>query len=475
VRGGGKHEGAASAQNALFPITRKRNRKHMIRSIHPLVRISLAAFVLGAAVAARADAITDANANAAAAAVAACLAPDGNPLHESRLYAMVHLAAHDAVNAIHRRSHPYAYQAVAEAGTSAESAVAAAAHDVLVSQIPLAFVPPECANAGIARAEADYARALAKIANGPAKDKGIALGKAAAAATIARRANDGSTAPVVDPNFPQGTRPGQWRFTPGSPPIAFASHWGEVKPFALKDAAQFRPGPPLAVSCADNAHDCRRYAADLEEVRRLGSDGVSAPSARTPEQTEIAIFWMESSPLAWNRIARNVSAAQGLDLVANARLFALLNVAQADGYVASWATKFQYRFWRPVTAVREGDNDGNPGTTGDAGWMSLRPTPPVPDYESAHAVQGGAAAQVMKRVFGRDSIAFSNCSRTLPAGSTCDDPNPVWRKFRSFDEAAAENGDSRVYIGFHFRDAVEKGLKHGEQIGQWVVDHALEH
>jgi hypothetical protein len=390
---------------------------------------------------------------------------------------MLHLAAHDAVNAIKPYSRPYAYHAVARAGTSAEAAVAAAARDVLVSQIALSGVSPQCVSAGTARVEADYAKALAAIADGAPKTQGIALGQAAAAAVIARRVNDGSDTPLVDPNFAQGSAPGQWRFTPGSPPIAFAAGWGQVKPFVLRDAAQFRPGPPLAVNCdghPNNAHGCRKYAADLEEVRRLGSDGVSAPSARTPDQTEIALFWTESSPTAWNRMARSVSASQGLDLWQNARLFGLLNVAEADGYVASWATKYHYRFWRPVTAIREAANDGNPGTTGDSGWMSLRPTPPIPDYESGHAVQGAAVAQVMKRVFGRDNIAFSACSLSLLAGNNCNDGNPVRRNFHGFHEAAEENGESRVLIGFHFRDAVEKGLKHGRQIGDWAVDHTLE-
>ena len=442
---------------------------------------SLAALTLCAAVgAARADAVTDWSANAGAAALAACIAPSDDPLHESRLYAMLHLAVHDALNAIERRSRPYAYDAPAPAGTSIAAAVAAAARDVLVSQIALigAPFPPACAGAGIARAEADYTAALAAVADGAAKTQGIALGQAAAAAVIARRANDGSGTPLVDPNFLQGTAPGQWRFTPGSPPVAFAAGWAQVTPFAMRDAAQFRPGPPLAVVCEggqpNNADGCRKYAADVEEVRRLGSDGVSAPSARSAEQTEIALFWVESSPLAWNRIACGVSAAQGLDAWQNARLVGLLNVAMADGYIASFSTKYHYRFWRPVTAIREAANDDNPGTTADAGWMSLRPTPPIPDYESAHAVEGAAAAQVMKRVFGRDNIAFSACSLTLPDGGKCSDAKPVMRTFRSFDQAADENGVSRIYVGFHFRDAVEKGLKHGRQIGEWAVDQVLQ-
>ena len=434
--------------------------------------------LLAASGAAHADAITDWNAHANAAAVAACIVPGGNPLHESRLYAMLHLAAHDAVNAIERRSRPYAYQAPARPGTSAEAAVAAAARDVLVSQIATAGVAPECVTAGTARVEADYASAIATLADGPAKAQGIALGRAAAAAVIAKRRNDGSTDPLVDPNFAQGKAPGQWRFTPGSPPIAFGAGWGQVKPFVLHDAAQFRPSQPLAVTCESphpvHAKACRAYAANLEEVRRLGSDGVSAPTERSAEQTEIALFWMESSPTAWNRTARSVSAARGLDLWQNARLFGLLNAALADGYVASWATKYQYRFWRPVTAIREAANDGNPGTTGDPAWTPLRPTPPVPDYESAHAVEGAAAAEVMRSVFGRDDIAFDACSLSLPEGSTCGDAKPVRRHFRGFEQAAVENGNSRIYIGYHFRDAVEKGLRHGQQIGRWAVDHSLE-
>jgi hypothetical protein len=428
---------------------------------------------------ARADAVTDWNANAGAAALAACIAPADNPLHESRLYAMLHLAVHDALNAIQRRSRPYVYDATAAAGTSADAAVAAAARGVLVSELAKigAPFPPTCAAAGIARAETDYAAALAVLADGTAKTAGIALGQAAAASVIAARAGDGSDTPLVDPAFAQGTLPGQWRFTPNSPPIAFAVGWGQVKPFALDDAAQFRPRSPLGVDCQgkpmNNRDGCRRYAAEVDEVRRFGGDGVSRPSERSAEQTEIALFWVESSPLAWNRIARTVSAAEKLDLWQNARLFGLLNMALADGYVASFSTKYHYLFWRPVTAIREASADGNPATVPDPAWMSLRPTPPIPDYESAHAVQGAAAARVMASFLGRDKIGFSACSLTLPAGSTCSDASAVWRHFRSFSQAADENGVSRIYVGFHFRDAVEKGLQHGRRIGEWTVERQL--
>lgn len=437
----------------------------------------LAAVIGLCAPGAHADAVTDWNANAGAAASAACLAPapDGNPLHESRLYAMVHLAVHDAVNAIDRQARAYAFAGPAPHGASVEAAVAAAAHDVLVSQIPRTGVSAQCASAGVARADSDFADALARMAQGAAKQQGIVVGRAAAAAIVAKRTNDGSDAPLIDPNYPQGTQPGQWRFTPGSPPIAFGAGWGTVKPFALKDATQFRPGAPMRVSCdGPGAADCSRYAKDLEEIRRLGSDGVSAPTARTPEQTEIALFWLESSPYSWNRIARTLSAANRLDLHQNARLFALLNAAQADGYIASWATKFHYGFWRPVTAIREAAKDNNPGTTVDPNWMSLAPTPPVPDYESGHAVQGAVAAQVIKKVLGpRATTAFSACSNSLPAGR-CSDANPVRRRFDSIDQAALENGESRILIGYHFRDAVEKGLTEGRQIADWTVRSILE-
>jgi len=443
-----------------------------------ILRLLFGTASLWLAASAHADAVVDWNQRANAAAVAACIVPGENPLHESRLYAMVHLAIHDALNAIQRRSRPYAYNAKARSGTSSDAAVAASARDVLVSQIPLSGVPPECVAAGVARVEADYAAALQTIPEGTAKTQGVNLGQAAAAAIIALRAHDGSDTKLVDPDFPQGTALGQWRFTPGSPPIAFAPDWGKVKTFALRDAQQFQPEPPLPVRCdvqrMRQDDGCQRYAADVEEVRRLGGDGVGTATARSADQTEIALFWMESSPSAWNRIARNVTTRRRLEPWQNARLFALLNVAQADGYIASWAAKFHYRFWRPITAIREAAVDGNPGTTAEPNWMSLRPTPPVPDYESAHAVQGAAAAEVMKQVFAHNHVLFSACSLSLPNGNRCSDESPVLRTFRSFDEAAAENGASRVYIGFHFRDAVDKGLVRGRQIAHWTVEHTLQ-
>ena len=415
----------------------------------------------------RSDAVSTWNANAGDAALAACLAPANNPLHESRLYAAMHLAVHDALNAIERRSRPYAFATQRPLpGASLEAAVAAAARDVLV---PLLEELPEgfsgCVPAAVASVETDYAAALAALTDDRAKQQGIQLGRAAAATILAVRTGDGADTPLVDDKYPQGDAPGEYRFTPGFD-FAFAPGWADVTPFVLRDSSQFRADPPYGVTT-------RRYAADFAEVKRLGGDGVTTPSDRTAEQTEIARFWAESSPLQWNRIARNVSASTRLDPWAQARLFGLLNMALADGYIGSFETKYFYDYWRPVTAIRQAGTDGNPNTRADPTWTPLEPTPPIPDHDSAHSVEGGAAAEVMRRFFGTDRIAFRTCSLTLAAGSTCADLAPVTRRYDSFSEAADENGLSRILIGFHFRNAVEDGIEHGRRIGARAVGRFL--
>jgi hypothetical protein len=397
------------------------------------------------------------NANAGRAALAACIAPGDDPLHETRMYAMMHVAIHDALNAIDRRSRPYAFNATALAGVSADAAVAAAARDVLVAaiaEIPAPF-PQACLDAGIASVEADYAAALSLIPAGPAKTAGIALGRASAAAIVARRVGDGSDTPLLDFGFPQGSEPGEWRFTDA--PFAFAPGWGKVKPFVLQHANQFRPAAPYPVTS-------RPYTADFEEVKRRGGDDVTTPSDRTPDETEAGRFWLESSPLMWNRIARDVAERRGLDEWQAARLFGLLNMAMADGYIASWRVKFDFLFWRPVTAIRTADTDGNRNTTADPTWTPLQPTYPMPDHDSAHSVEGGAAAEVLKRFFGTDNISFATCSFTLLAGSRCTDAVPITRSFDTFTEAAEENGLSRILVGIHFRRATDQGIRHGRKI-----------
>jgi hypothetical protein len=417
------------------------------------------------AAAAPAEVVSAWNERAAGAlSVPGCLAPANDPIHESRIYAVMHLAVHDALNAIERRSRAYAYRPVHTLpSASPDAAVAAAARDALVALI--AELPGDFATAcapGIAQVEADYAAAVAAIPPGGERAAGLRVGRAAAAAILAARARDGSAeAPLVNPDFPQGTRPGEWRFTPGFA-FAFLPTWGEVTPFALRNASQFRPAPPYPV-------DSKRYADDFNEVKRLGGE----TSARTPEQTEIARFWLENSPLQWNRIARTVATGSHLDAWDSARLFGLLNIALADGYIATFAAKYQYRFWRPVTAIRAADTDGNRWTSADPGWTPLAPTPPIPDHDSGHALEGGAAAQVLTRFFGTDRAKFAVCSHTLPAGAMCTDASPVLRSYTRFSQARDENAVSRILVGFHFRKAVEDGTAHGRRIGDLVADRFL--
>ncbi len=401
-------------------------------------------------------------------AIAACLSPGNDPLHESRMYAMTSLAAHDALNAIHRRYDTYASRPHPGRGADPGAAVAAASRAALlatVTALPEAFA--DCRAPAEQIIEDAYAAELAMVPDGRSEDRGVALGTAAAEAVIATRVGDGSDTPlfVDETGYEQGTEPGQWRFTPDRP-FAFAPGWVDVRPFALRGTSALHVEPPYPLKS-------RAYARDLAEVKRLGGDGVTTPSGRTPDQTEAARFWIESSPLQWNRIARTVAVKRGLDLWDSARMFALLDMALADGYVASWTVKYDLAFWRPVTAIREADTDGNKRTSADPTWTPLDTTPPIPDHDSAHGVQGGAAAQVLAGVLGRDAVRFSTCSLTLPEGQQCDDASPTLRSYASFSQAATENANSRVWVGYHFRHASLVGLAHGRQVGSQVLRQML--
>ena len=226
-----------------------------------------------------------------------------------------------------------------------------------------------------------------------------------------------------------------------------------MTPFVLSSSTQYRPPAPYDLGS-------RKYAADFKEVKSLGA--VNSVT-RTNDQTEIARFWVEGSPQGWNRIARTISARQGLDLWQNARLFGLLNLASADAYIVDFENKYFYEFWRPISAIRAADTDGNPGTTADPTWDSLVGTPPAPDYPSGHSGQGGAMSEVLARFFG-DAISFTTTSTTQPG---------VTRSFSSFSRAAQENGNSRIYIGFHFRHAVTQGIKLGGKVGKVAFNHYL--
>ena len=389
-----------------------------------------------------------------------------NPLFESRIYAMTHAATHDALNAIDRRYRPYALVGHVTPGASPEAAVATAAHHVLVNQFNLLLALGHISLPQQPMFDAAYNASLALIADGPAKTLGIMVGTSAATAILTLRANDGWDKQVfLDFGYPQGTAPGEFRFVPGTN-FAFLPTWGNLPPFVLFRADQYRPGPPYRI-------DSKRYAEDFNEIKALGGDGMTTPSARTPDQTQIALLWLESSPLGWNRIARLVGGARKLGLWENARLLGLINLALADGYIANFDTKAHYNRWRPITAIREAATDGNPDTGADPTWTPLAATPAGPEYDSGHSLEGGAASQIMQEFFGTDNIGFTTCSTTLPAGSTCNDPHPVTRTFTSFSQAAEENALSRILVGYHFRNAINHGLAHGRKLGHHTFVHYL--
>jgi len=365
-----------------------------------------------------------------------------DPLTESRLLASLHLAMHDALNAIDGRYEPYRAGTAEAPGASASIAVAAAAHSVLVTLLPSS------------QAAADAALTATVTADGGVDGAamGLSTGRAAAQLILAERKDDGTD---VQASWPPGTKAGAYRPTPPESHPAFLPRWGKVAPFTLRSAAQFRPAPYPALSSV-------AYAADVAEVRAIGR---AASATRTAEQTEIAKYWYEHSTQGWNRIAREVAARRTLDLWESARLFALLHTAMADGFIAGFEAKYYYNLWRPVTAIREAAHDGNSATSADRTWLSLLSTPPVPDYPSTHTVLGAAAAAVLARFFETDFVEFSMTSGAPYAGIT--------RRFWSFSEAAQENGSSRVLAGIHFRSAVRAGYQQGEAIGAWTVGAIL--
>jgi hypothetical protein len=382
-----------------------------------------------------------------------------NPIIQSRTMTMVHLAMHDALNAIAQRYEPYVFHRRAERGTAPAAAIATATRDVLAALLPNYGTAAQRQKAQEMLDQA-YAAALSKTPDSPQKGHGIAIGRAAATAMLTARKNDGADR---KPSYSPRTAAGHWRPhpnpVPANPPIADAAlapgnwpailpQWAEVTPFVMTTPWQFRlPGPPALAS--------EQYARDFNEVRRLGG---KTSADRTAPQAEIAHYWYESSPAGWSRIARVVAAQRGSDVWDSARLLALVNAAIADGYIAGADTRYLYDFWRPVTAIRAAETDGNDATAVDGAWESFLNTPPLPDYPSTHSVAGGAAAVVLARFFGSDQVAFTMTSGPPFAGIT--------RSFSSFSQAAQENADSRVYAGIHFRTACQDGIKLGESIGR---------
>jgi hypothetical protein len=401
-------------------------------------------------------------------AVQATATAGENAIVQSRSLAIVQVAIHDALNAIDPRYERYVFQGRAQAGASVDAAIAAAARNALVGAIAVGALPfpqfgtPALQAAAIAQVDASYAATLAGIPDGLAKSDGIAIGMAAAAAVVALRTTDHATTPVA---YTPGTRPGDWQPTPNPVPFdppAAADHlpavlagWGHVTPFVLRRTDQFRaPGPPRLSG--------RRYARDYNEMKMVGAKNSASRSA---EQSSIARFWYEGAGVGWNRIARNIAILRRLDAWDEARLLAIMNLAQVDGTIASFDTKYAFNFWRPVTAIRAGDSDGNDDTIGDPAWETFLNTPAFPDYTSTHSVLGGAAAEVLRRFFHDDEVSFTTTSGAPFAGIT--------RSFASFSQAAHENGESRIYAGIHFRSAVEDGIKQGKKIGRFAFEHFL--
>ena len=406
------------------------------------------------------------NENAGKAAVAACISPVDAPLHESRLYAMTHVAIHDALNAIDRRSRPYAYRGRAQRSLARRRGRRGGSRRAGPGPGQLATLAPAGASAPASRAsKRTTSPRSAPSRDGPRQARGVAVGQAAADAILDLRAGTAPTRLLLGSRLPAGHRAGRVPLH-ARHHFAFAPGWGEVTPFVLRDSAQFRPGPPHAVT----EPALRRR---LQRGQGLGGDGVTTPSARTAEQTEIALFWVESSPLQWNRIARTVAADGRLDPWEQARLFGLLNMALADGYIGSS---------RPSTTTTTGGRSPRSSSRRRTATRTRTPTragrrsgrrPRSRTTTRAHAVEGGAGRAVLQRFFGTDRIRFATCSTTLPAGSNCDDAVARVPAYRSFSQAAEENGVSRILVGFHFREAVEVGIEHGRKIGERAVDRFM--
>jgi hypothetical protein len=358
-----------------------------------------------------------------------------NPMAHSRILSILHASIHDAVNAIDRRFEAYTPGVAAAPGASLEAAVAAAARDVLAVHVP----------EQAALVESAYARSLSRIRDRAAKNAGIAVGRAAAAANMLRREGDGSEGGAVPVYVP---RPGagEYQFTP---PFDFAAQpsWGRVKPFIIELGEHALDGPYNLHSVA--------YARDFGYVKAIGSID---SRIRTAEQSEIARFWYEDSTLGWNRIANTAIRQQKLDTWSAARAFALVNFAMADGFIAGFDAKYRFRFWRPETAIRADAVDGE--SVEAANWKPFLITPPVPDYPSTHTVLGWAAAEVLSDVLG-DRVRFKADSLTLPG---------VTRHYKGFSAAAQENGLSRIYAGIHFGLAVKDGRRQGRSIGRAVAE-----
>ena len=375
-----------------------------------------------------------------------------NAIIASHATSMMHIAIHDALNSIDRRYAPYIYEPRSEAGALPEAAIAR-------PRAWCSWMSSRRSRSSTRRRGPRPSRSSRRLTRRRSrawrresgKAQGIAAGEAAAKAVLNLRKDDKRSA-VID--YKPGNEPGKWRPhpnpQPANPPIdnpekaagnapAVLPHWATVTPFTMAAPWQFRMDPPPALNT-------EVYARDFEEVKKIGS---KTSETRTPEQTEIAKAWYDGSPHHWSRIARIVGTERKLDRWDSARLMALVNMAVADGYIAGADTRYLYGYWRPVTAIRAADTDGNDATQPDPAWESFLNTPALPDYPSTHSVCSGAATAVLAGFFGSDAVAFS-----VPSGP----PFPgITRSFKSFTDSAKEICDSRIYDGSPLPDGVHRG------------------
>jgi hypothetical protein len=359
------------------------------------------------------------------------------PQVQGRSFAMVHGAVYDAVNAIAGKPYqPYLVAPAANGSESMDAAVATAAFRVLSSLFPEQQ----------ATLQAQYDDFLAAVPDGTSKQRGITVGGQAAAAMIASRQDDGAFGVET---WTEGTQPGQWRPTP--PSFASQGWWvGHVKPFLLPSPSMFRTsGPPALTSAA--------YARDFNEVKQVGA---ANSTTRTADQTDAARWWHDRHLAEWE-IKRQLATTQGLDTLQAARMFAMVDLTEADAVIACYNEKGAWNFWRPITAIQLADTDGNPATTADPTWTPLLVTPPHPDYTSGHTCQTAATMSTFAYFFRRDDIPFNALS--VDTGTR--------RYFSSFSEALVEVINARVWGGIHTRTADLQGAKIGASVFGYMVGH----
>ncbi len=362
-----------------------------------------------------------------------------NPAGSTSYFAYVQVAVYDAVNAIDRRYQPLAVHIDAPEGASQDAAAIAAAHRVLVTLFPTQQTTLDAA----------YASSLGGIPDGYAKTTGIAVGENAATSLLALRAGDGleASVPVV-----LGSGPGAWQPTPPAPPASPApvSPWmGQFKPFTYSSPSQFLPKGPTPL-------DSEEWVDDYNLTRLYGA---KTGSLRTPEQTEIGLFWTEHTPTQYNRAFRGLAVQQKLSTADSARLFAMVDVASVDALVGCMNAKYHYMFWRPVTAIRAGG--GNPSTVADPAWEPSAPTPNHPEYPSNHACSTAAIVRTLQGFFGTDSMNFTVNSLVT---------NTV-HNFTRFSDVRREVAVARIYGGMHYHHSIVEGIK----LGKKVANHMLAH